>query len=287
MKENIVLFNSLDDKHNSSEYADLFTIVLDTDPKVYDMTNDDDMAHFKTEYTPEADIIICGGDATLMLFVNRFYSPEHSGKIFYCSCDCASDFTKDIPVKPAMDDIVIDITDYLGNLPIACIDGKEYKFINGVGFGLDVDIYNSEPVYFRLIRRRKEHKKRLLKDAVFKYDPIDITVNVDGEVQSFEDVWLAPTLAGRYYCDGMMLAPDQDRLNESGTLSLVVLHGARKRRTVRIINSTYKEKDRSSCRKIDILTGKDISVEFSSPCSIQVDGNDLLPSGSYSAHSPT
>ena len=286
MKENIVLYNSLDEKHNSAEYADLFTIVLDTDPKIYDMINDDEMATFRKEYSSDTDIIICGGDVTLMYFVNRFYSSSQFGRIFYCSCDCVSDFTKDIPVKPAMDDITIDITDYLGRLPTASVDGNDYVFLTGVGFGLDVDIYNSEPIYFRLLRKRKERKKRLLKDAVFNYDPIDITVDVDGTVQSFEDVWLAPTLAGRYYCDGMLLAPEQDRLNESGTLSLVVLHGAKKRRTVRILNSTYKEKDRSSCRKIDILTGKDITVKFSRVCNIQVDGSELFSSDSYHAHSP-
>ena len=45
-------------------------------------------------------------------------------------------------------------------------------------------------------------------------------ITVDGETFEYDNVWLAPSMKGKFYGGGMMIAPSQDRKNK--TLSVVI-----------------------------------------------------------------
>lgn len=271
MEKTYIFFNSADKKHNSSEYAELLDLVLESPAEFIDICDEYQPKAFKDSCIPGCDAIICGGDNTLSWFINWIYPSGSFRKISFCTCDSKSDFTADIDA----DDILVDITDYLDSLPSVVVNCREYKFINGAGFGLEMNFYDSSPVYKNLIGRIRAKAKVPKKEHVFNYDCIDIEAEVDGERYSFDDVWVCPVMNGRYCSDGMMIAPDQERLNDEGVLSLVVLHNTMRWRAFRIMKTLYRGRNRSGCKKINILTGSEITVKFSKPSNIQIDGNSF------------
>lgn len=55
---------------------------------------------------------------------------------------------------------------------------------------------------------------------MFHFKPRHVSIEVDSQKYEFDNIWLAPTMNGRYYGGGMNIAPNQDRLQDK--LSVVV-----------------------------------------------------------------
>ena len=70
------------------------------------------------------------------------------------------------------------------------------------------------------------------------------TITVDGKEYRFKKVWLAPTMHGRFYGGGMMPTPAQDRLDPEGKLSVMVMHGSGKLKTLMIFPPFFTGKQK-------------------------------------------
>lgn len=87
--------------------------------------------------------------------------------------------------------------------------GKTYRFINGIGYGIDGECCVEAE------RMKKEGKtgidySKITISLLFKgYVPPKATVKVDGVETSYNKVYLASAMNGRYYGGGMMIAPSQ------------------------------------------------------------------------------
>ena len=88
---------------------------------------------------------------------------------------------------------------------------------------------------------------------------------------------------GRYYGGGMNMAPTQDRLNEERKLSLVVMHGSGKLKTLMVFPSIFKGQHISHTEMIAIHEGHDITVKFDKPTALQIDGETVLGVTEYRA----
>ncbi len=115
-----------------------------------------------------------------------------------------------------------------------------------------------------------------IKGLLFHYKPTNATVTVDGVPHTYERVWLAPTMNGRFYGGGMMPTPAQDRLNQQRTVSTMVFHGSGKLKTLMIFPSIFKGERIGHNKQVEILTGHDITVEFDRPTALQIDGETVL-----------
>ena len=80
-------------------------------------------------------MVVCGGDGTLNRFVNALKDREINHPIFYCAGGSGNDFMKDLSLPES--DIPIRINDYLENVPVVTTKGREYRFLNGIGIGID------------------------------------------------------------------------------------------------------------------------------------------------------
>ena len=89
-------------------------------------------------------------------------------------------------------------------------------------------------------------------------------------------------MIGRYYGGGMMPTPAQDRLNPNGELSVMIFHDTSALQTLMIFPSIFKGKHVKNEKKVTIITGKEISVEFSAPRPLQIDGETVSNVSSYS-----
>lgn len=247
-----------------------------------DITTIDDYKIFLNKLLPEDVLVICGGDGTLNLFVNQIYDLEFSNSVYYYPTGSGNDFLRDLG-KSAQDGPV-QINDYIKNLPCVNVKGKTYRFLNGVGYGIDG--YCCE-VGEQL---RKEGKKPdytgiAIKGLLFHYSSTNATVTVDGVEYTYKRVWIAPTMHGRYYGGGMMAAPTQQRNHPDGLLSLMLFHNGNRIRTLCAFPSIFKGEHIKRTKLVALHRGHDISVRFDRPVTLQIDGEVITDVSEYHAYS--
>ena len=78
-----------------------------------------------------------------------------------------------------------------------------------------------------------------------------------------------------------MPTPMQNRNTADKKVSLMVFHGTGKFRTLMIFPSIFKGKHVKKKKHVAILEGKNISVTFDRPTSLQIDGETVLNVSSY------
>ena len=198
--------------------------------------------------------------------------------IYYYPCGTGNDFARDIDVISASEPIRIN--DYIKSLPTVTVNGKQSKFINGVGFGIDGycceigDLLKSQS-------KNPNYTAIAIKGLLFHFKPVNATVIVDGKTYNFKKVWIAPTMFGRYYGGGMMPTPKQNRNETDKKVSLMVFPGTGKFKTLAIFSTIFKGEHIKKEKNISIFEGKHITVTFDRPTSLQIDGETMLHISSY------
>jgi diacylglycerol kinase family enzyme len=104
---------------------------------------------------------------------------------------------------------------------------------------------------------------------------------VDGVERRFENVWLAPTMHGKYYGGGLMPCPEQSRTDD--TLSVMVFHGKCKLQMLMIFSKMSKGEHVKSKKHVSVFKGKEITVKFDEPRTLQIDGETVFNVTEYTA----
>ena len=281
MSKALILYNPLAGCGKTISEVDELALKYDNAEKI-DITTVGDFVDLFASVTDEDTVILVGGDGTLNRFANDTRGVTLPDKLFYYASGTGNDFLRDIGAE---DGSLIDIKRYITDLPTVVVDGREYYFINGVGYGIDG--YCCEVGD----KQRAQGKKNInytsiaIMGLLFHYSPTKATVTVDGESYEFDKVWIAPTMNGRCYGGGMIPTPGQDRFREDGKLSLMVFHGTGKLRTLTIFPSLFEGKHIKHTKHITIIEGHEISVKFDRPVALQIDGETHLDVTEYSARS--
>ena len=232
-----------------------------------------------SDLTEKARFYACGGDGTLSEVGNGAYGCENA-EITVIPVGTGNDFAKDLS-RDAYS-IPRPINWYIKDLPIVEVHGKKYRFFNGVGFGIDG--YCCQ-VGDELRKEAQEvnYTSIAVKGLLRHFDARSARITVDGETFTYEKVWIAPTMYGRYYGGGMMAAPDQRRWDKEKRLSLVIFHGAGRLRTLCIFPSIFKGRHINHKKYVTVHTGTNIKVEFDRPTPLQIDGETVPNVTSYTA----
>ena len=122
---------------------------------------------------------------------------------------------------------------------------------------------------------------------MFAYKPVSARITVDGKSYTYKKVWLAPAMNGRYYGGGIMMSPDQQRLNSERKLSFVVVHGITRLGALPLFPKIFTGKHTVYKKYVEVISGHDITVEFSRPTALQIDGETVLGVTKYRAVSHT
>ena len=248
--------------------------------RLVDITEIESYEKFFEEISANDIIILAGGDGTLNRFVNDIDGLDVENDIYYCAAGSGNDFARDIAKK---DGEVPCINEYIKDLPEICVNGKKSKFINGIGYGIDG--YCCEVA--DLMREKGisdiNYASIAIKGLFGKYSPTNATVTVDGVKHTYKKVWLAPTMNGRYYGGGIMPTPDRDRLNDKDTLSVMIVHDIGRLHTLMIFPSLFKGEHIKHKKTIEILSGKEITVEFDRKTALQIDGETVKDVCEYTA----
>lgn len=280
-----VLYNPLAGNGHCEEAIKVLNTFYDENRlKYYDMTKIDNYRELLESLPEEDKVIICGGDGTLNRFVNDTDGIEIKNDILYFAVGSGNDLLRD--VKTSDSKRPFSISKYLKNLPTVTVNGKTYKFINNVGFGIDGYCCEEGDKLRKASDKPVNYEKIAIRGLLGGFQPVNAEVVVDGVISTFKNVWLAPTMNGRYYGGGMMPTPKQDRMNNGHYVSLMVFHNAGKLKALCIFPSLFKGEHVKYKNQVSILTGRDITVKFDRPCALQYDGETVANVTSYHVVSP-
>ena len=273
MKKVIILYNPLSGSGNGKTEAEK----LSGRGTLIDITKITSYEDFFASLNDEDEIIIAGGDGTVSRFANDTYNIDIKNPIYYYPTGTGNDFATDLGMKKGDEPVRID--EYIKNLPVAEINGKSYRFMNGIGYGIDG--YACE-----MGDKLREKGKKInyisivIKGILYAFKPRKAHVTVDGKEYEFKRVWFAPTMKGRYYGGGINMTPSQGRKGDK--VSVAVIHKAFNFVLLPILPTAFKGEHVKYKKFVAIMEGKDITVKFDMPTSLQVDGETILDVEEYS-----
>ena len=271
-----VLFNPLSNNKKGEEAkAELEKKLNQTEILLRDIREISDTKSFVNGLAQEDEIILVGGDGTLSRFVNEIYNLKTTLKISLYSAGSGNDFASD--VKEAADKIsgLIPLNKYIESLPLVKVNGMEKRFLNGIGYGIDGYCCEEGDRLREQSDKPVNYAGIAIKGLLGKFKPFSITITVDGVSHSYKNVWLCPTMIGRYYGGGMIIAPEQDRLNSQKTVTSVVWHNWNKFGTLMAFPSVFKGEHVKYKKMIDFYTGHEIKVTADRPIALQIDGETV------------
>ena len=241
-----------------------------------------DYQEFFNKVNETDEITLVGGDGTLNHFVNDVHDYVLPCKVFFYANGTGNDFFNDM--EKYVENKRVYLNNVIKNLPYCLVKDKKYYFINGIGFGIDgycceegdrKQAKSDKPVNYTSIA---------INGLLFHYKAPNAKVTVDGVTKEYKKVWLAPTMKGRFYGGGMNIAPNQDRFEESGLLTNVVMHKSGKLKTLIVFPSIFKGEHIKHTEMIEVRTGHDFIVEFDRPTALQVDGETVVGVTRYEVH---
>ncbi len=238
-----------------------------------------DMTGFLNGLDPKDEVILTGGDGTLNRFANDVYGHEINVPVYYVKCGSGNDFFRDNE-KYAKDG-KIELRPFLKDLPQITVNGIKRRFLNGIGYGLDGETCKAGDIQKQHSDKPVNYTNIAIKLLLGGYELKKATVTVDGETDIYENVWLASTMKGRFYGGGLMVAPDQDRFNEDGTVSVVALY--KKSRLITLMRFPSLNKGEHVLKKdwVTVKRGHRVEVSFDKPCALQIDGDVIDNVTSY------
>ena len=121
----------------------------------------EDISVFLKRLTAEDTVVICGGDGTLHQIINSVNMEEIPCKLYFYKAGSGNDYARGHKGNP------FEISKEIKDLPYFNVNGEErkFRFMNGVGIGIDADIcysvnlHNKEESYLKTtIKALKNYK---------------------------------------------------------------------------------------------------------------------------------
>ena len=266
-----ILVNPLSNNSRGEEALDKVLELVKEEVEVIKVTQIN-LVDFVSKLNGNDEIILVGGDGTINNFVNKLEGKIPSNNVYIYPAGTGNDFLKDVGYEGGL----FLLNKYLVNLPKVTVKGKTSYFINGVGFGIDGYCCEEGDKLKAQSQDKIDYTSIAIKGLLFHFKKVNATVEVDGQVYNYKNVWVAPTMNGRYYGGGMNMAPNQDRLNPERTLTNVVYKTWSKLAALIVFPSIFKGEHYKKKNMVKVATGKKIKVTFDRPTPLQIDGETVL-----------
>lgn len=268
-----ILFNPLAGGGNGKEKAqEIEGLIKPRACRMLDITQLDVQAFLQDTPVSET-ILLTGGDGTINHFVNHLDGAVPRQQIYYYPSGSGNDFMNDVREEAVVGFVLLN--PYLARLPVVEVNGQRHSFINGIGFGIDGFCCQEGDWLRAKGKTHINYAAIAIQGLLGRFHHRSATVTVDGHTEIYRHVWLVPTMNGRYYGGGMKVAPNQNRLNQEGTVSAVVLHCPSKLKTLIVFPGIFKGKHVQHTEMVSVLTGHDVTVRFDRPTPLQIDGETI------------
>lgn len=272
-----ILYNPLSNNSNGEAEVKVLHDKLEGNDLQYEnITQIDDIKAYISSLATDDKVIIAGGDGTLNHFLNDVDGMDVKNEVFFFATGSGNDFMASVGVEKGN---LVPLNQFFSNLPTVIVNGKEQKFINGIGYGIagyccevgdELREKSDKPVNYTSIA---------IKGLLFHFKPVNAKITVDGNTYEFKKVWTAPTMFGRFYGGGMIPTPDQHR--EDGTVSTMVFFNSGKLKALMSFPNIFKGELAKDERIARIFKGHEVTVEFDKPTALQIDGETVKNVTSY------
>ena len=269
---NHVLYNPLsNNKRGALKLGEITKYAPGEEYEFNDIT-EVELKSFVSDLKEGDKLILAGGDGTLSVFANKLDGYVPDIPIIYCPTGSGNDFMKDVSANAKNG--FVELNEYIKDLPKATVKGKTYRFINGVGLGIDG--YCCETA-----NRKKEMGKRCsyvsiaLRGFLFEFKPMKAKVTVDGVANTYDETWMVAVMKGKYFGGGCMIAPNQDRLDPDKKLTIVLIKCKNRVKCLTAFSSVFSGTHLKYKNIVTVLEGMDVKVEFESPSILQFDGETV------------
>ena len=257
-----ILVNPLSNNSRGEEALDKVLELVKEEVEVVKV-NQINLVDFVNKIKENDEIILVGGDGTINNFVNKLEGKIPSNNVYIYPAGTGNDFLKDVGYEGGL----FLLNKYLVNLPKVTVKGKTSYFINGCQEGDKLKAQSQSKIDYTSIA---------IKGLLFHFKKVKATIEVDGKTYNYKNVWIAPTMNGRYYGGGMNMAPNQDRLNPERTLTNVVYKSWSKLAALIVFPSIFKGEHYKKKNMVKVAIGKKIKVTFDRPTPLQIDGETVL-----------
>lgn len=278
-----ILYNPLTGSGECESNVKALEHMLEGELKFLNVTNIASYATFLGGLEADDYVVIAGGDGTLNRFVNDTEGVCVAQDILYFPAGSGNDFARDMDKAPLCQPF--SVKEILKDLPTVEVKGKKYRFINGVGYGIDGYCCQVGDEMRKTATKKINYAGTAIKGLLFHYKVRNCKITVDGKTYTYKNTWLAPTMLGRYYGGGMIPTPGQTRNDPDGKLSVMAFHGAARIPTLCVFPGIFKGEHVKHTKRIAVHSGYEITVEFDSPAPLQIDGETILEVSSYTARS--
>ncbi len=233
-----------------------------------------DVAAYLSAIPEDEGIVLAGGDGTLSHFINDLGGQMPDREILYYAAGTGNDFLNDLGLTGQ--EAPFRVNEFLSDLPVVEVNGMTKRFFNGIGYGIDGYCCEVADRIRAKSDKRVNYTAIAVKGLIYGYHRTKATITVDGVTKTYNQVWLCPTMKGRYIGGGMMIAPGQDRLDPTGEVSLMVMRCKSKLKTLVVFPSVFKGTHIKHTEIVDIFKGHEVHVAFDRPTALQIDGETVL-----------
>lgn len=227
--------------------------------------------------------ILVGGDGTLNHQINTFPEGKLPCDFYLYPYGTGNDFLNDVKEKQDPKTHLVKMNEFFENLPYVEVSGKTYRFINGIGYGIDGECCKKAEEMKKNGETEINYGKITINLLMGPYVAPTSKVKVDGkEIGTFKKTYISAAMNGKYYGGGMMIAPSQER--GSNMLSSVIIHGRGKLGTLLLFPKLFKGIHIKSKKAVSLVKGKVIEVSFDRPTALQIDGEVVPDVTNYKAY---
>ena len=277
-----VLYNPKGNNNQAEAETKQLSAILSGDELEYvDVLEVKDVKALVSGLSADEKLIISGGDGTLNHFINDIDGVDLKNDVYFFGTGTGNDFLTGIGAEKGTP---VKINDIIAKLPTVTVNGKSYKFINGVGFGIDGYCCEVGDKLRETTDKPINYTSIAIKGLLFHFKPVNVTVTMDGKTKKYNKVWLAPTMFGNCYGGGMRPTPDQKR--SDGTISTMVYYGSGKIKSLMVFPSIFKGEHVAHTEMVEVMRGKEVTVESDRPTSLQIDGETITGVTKYSVKAP-
>lgn len=264
-----ILYNPLSNNKKATKGLKKLCAKFDEPINLIDVT-DTDIPTFLRSKENEDTVVITGGDGTLNHFVNDLGDNIPDYPIYFYPSGSGNDFMRDI--EEPLENGMLCLNPYIKDLPVIEVNGIHQKFLNGCGYGIDGYAVDECARIKKKYNIKINYAVLALKGILFGFKPSKATVIVDGKNFTYDHVWMAPAMKGKYFGGGVKIAPMQDRLNEDKSVTVVFAHCKSPLRLLCVYPSIFKGKHVKYTNIVQFHKGHDITVSFDKPTALQIDG---------------
>ena len=132
---NYILYNSKANGANNENQINEFVKKLTGENELINVLGIDEYKTFFEKISASDKIYLLGGDGTLNHFINDTKDLTLPCDVYFSGAGNGNDFLND--TKDLIKNDCVLINDLVKNLPTVTVNGKDYLFINGVGYGID------------------------------------------------------------------------------------------------------------------------------------------------------